>query len=316
MHKFENLAKRVIVAIVAIPVIILCSLLGGYYFFALITLISTMSLYEFYKLAENKGIKPLKLVGIITGILINCTFVSQRMQSDILGKIFNTDLTLNFLYPQFQLFTIILIEFVLLVLIVELFRKQGSPIINGSVTLAGVIVISLCLSTLIGLRESFSYAFTTQSSFSTYLLKREYFEDVDKLSGWTIASIFITIWICDTAAYFGGIRYGKHKLLKSVSPKKTWEGAGFGFVFAILAMVIMKLVVLSYLSWVNSVIIGALIGFFGQIGDLVESRFKRDAKVKDSSSLIPGHGGVYDRFDSLIYISPIVYLYINLIVLA
>jgi phosphatidate cytidylyltransferase len=77
-----------------------------------------------------------------------------------------------------------------------------------------------------------------------------------------------------------------------------------------------KLLVVSYLTFQHAIVIGVLIGIFGQLGDLIESRFKRDAGVKDSSTLIPGHGGLYDRFDSLVYISPIVYLYIDFVVLS
>jgi phosphatidate cytidylyltransferase len=81
-------------------------------------------------------------------------------------------------------------------------------------------------------------------------------------------------------------------------------------------MIAAKMMVLDYLSFKHAIVIGVLIGVFGQLGDLIESRFKRDAGVKDSSNLIPGHGGLYDRFDSLVYISPIVYLYIDFVVLS
>jgi phosphatidate cytidylyltransferase len=112
------------------------------------------------------------------------------------------------------------------------------------------------------------------------------------------------------------LTFGKHRLFERVSPKKSWEGAVFGFIFSVLTMITAKMLVLDYLSYQHAIVLGLLIGVFGQLGDLIESRFKRDAGVKDSSSLIPGHGGVYDRFDSLVYISPIVYLYIDFIVLS
>jgi len=141
-------------------------------------------------------------------------------------------------------------------------------------------------------------------------------KQINLWGGFTVVAIFATIWICDTAAYFGGKTFGKHKLFVKVSPNKTWEGAVFGFIFSVLTMLAAKILVIDYLSYQHAIVIGALVGIFGQIGDLIESRFKRDSGVKDSSSIIPGHGGVYDRFDSLIYVSPIVYLYIDFIVLS
>jgi phosphatidate cytidylyltransferase len=124
--------------------------------------------------------------------------------------------------------------------------------------------------------------------------------------------VFATIWICDSAAYYIGTAFGKHKLFPRVSPKKSWEGAIAGFVFAILAMVISKNIIIDFLSW-NSVIgIGMIVGILGQVGDLIESLFKRDSGVKDSSNLIPGHGGIFDRFDSLIFSSPFILILLKI----
>ncbi len=149
---------------------------------------------------------------------------------------------------------------------------------------------------------------------STLIGIREFYPNLDGLyyqGGYLIISIFASIWICDSAAFFGGTALGKHKLFPRVSPKKSWEGAIFGFVFAILAMILAKNILLDFLSFENSLIIGFIIGTFGQIGDLTESLLKRDAGVKDSSKIIPGHGGVFDRFDSLLFSSPIIYLYLT-----
>jgi phosphatidate cytidylyltransferase len=134
--------------------------------------------------------------------------------------------------------------------------------------------------------------------------------------GLTIISIFASIWICDTAAYFGGLAMGKHKLFERVSPNKTWEGAVWGFAGAVLTMMAAQKLLIPYLEFHQAIIMGLIIGIFGQLGDLVESLFKRDAGVKDSSNIIPGHGGVFDRFDSLIFVSPILYLYIDFVVLS
>jgi phosphatidate cytidylyltransferase len=139
-------------------------------------------------------------------------------------------------------------------------------------------------------------------------------ETVYKWGGYTVISIFAMIWICDSAAYYGGMLTGKHKLFPRVSPKKSWEGAIFGFIFAILSAVGAKMLVLPYLTIGEAVVIGFIVGTIGQLGDLVESLVKRDAGVKDSSDLIPGHGGVFDRFDSLLLVAPIVYLYLDFVV--
>jgi phosphatidate cytidylyltransferase len=126
----------------------------------------------------------------------------------------------------------------------------------------------------------------------------------------------MSIWICDTAAYFGGLSMGKHRLFLRVSPKKSWEGAVWGFAGAVATMVLFQYTLLPYLAFHQAIIMGVIIGIFGQVGDLIESLLKRDADVKDSSGLLPGHGGVLDRFDSLIYVSPILYLYIDFIILS
>lgn len=109
---------------------------------------------------------------------------------------------------------------------------------------------------------------------------------------------------------------GRHPLFPRVSPKKTWEGAIWGFLGAVGSMSAAKLLVLTYLTWEHALVMGVLIGTLGQIGDLVESLLKRDADIKDSSTLIPGHGGVFDRFDSFIYVSPALFLYLDFVVFA
>jgi len=139
----------------------------------------------------------------------------------------------------------------------------------------------------------------------------EFFTEDYFSGGYLIISIFITIWICDSAAFFLGTAFGKHKLFPRVSPKKSWEGSIAGFIFALLTMIALKYIILYSFSFVDALITGIIIGSVGQIGDLVESLIKRDAGVKDSSNLIPGHGGIFDRFDSLMLSSPVIYLYLS-----
>jgi len=303
------------VAIVAIPTILWLAYQGGYFFFSFVVLISSLSLYEFYRLAELKGAFPQKSVGLLYGFLLNLAFIYDRLSFEIV-KIFES-FGMNpsmFSLHQFLLFVVLI--FLLSVALVELFRRKGSPIQNAAITVLGVFFISLFLGTLIQTRELFPFGFPVGKFFPRAIAGDAELAQINRWGGFTIISIFATIWVCDTAAYFGGMTLGKHKLFERVSPNKTWEGAIFGFIFSILTMLAAQSLFLNYMGIGHAVVIGMMIGCFGQMGDLLESRFKRDAGVKDSSSMIPGHGGVYDRFDSLVFVSPILYLYIDFVVLS
>lgn len=119
--------------------------------------------------------------------------------------------------------------------------------------------------------------------------------------------ILFLLWITDTFAYFGGRLYGKHKLFERISPKKTWEGALSGFASCI-ALGFLLNGIWGDVYW-NWLVIAVIVGIFGQFGDLVESMFKRGAKLKDSGSILPGHGGILDRFDGLLVSMPFIFIY-------
>lgn len=267
-----NTAVRIIVSVIAIPLILILCYLGGIPFFVFITLIALLAFHEFSLMSKNKNASVNLVIGFLSILAI---------------------LTSVFLH-WYELKPVI-IFIVIVVSLYELFRNQGSAILNIGTSLLGILYIGLFAGTIIDLRE---------------LYQDEYVR-----GGYLIISILVSIWICDSAAFFVGSAIGKHKLFPRVSPKKSWEGAIAGFVFAIAAFIGAKFVILDFLSIPDALIIGLIIGTIGQIGDLVESLFKRDAGVKDSSVLIPGHGGVFDRFDSLLLTAPAVYLYFYLIYL-
>ena len=267
----SNNTLRVIVSIFAIPVIVAASYFGNLFFLILILLIALSSYYEFCLLVKNKEMYPNLWVGLVAVAF----------------------LVINQSIPFWNIYSFILLLVVLLTLI-ELFRNKGSAIFNLSSTLLGVFYIGLFSNAIIAIRE--------------------FYPNVGNLylqGGYLIISILAAIWICDSAAYYGGTALGKHKLFPRVSPKKSWEGALFGFIFAVITMVLAKIIVLDFLSWNTTILLGIIIGTIGQIGDLVESLLKRDAGVKDSSNIIPGHGGVFDRFDSLLYSAPVILLYLR-----
>ncbi len=267
----SNTAVRIIVSAIAIPVIVVVSYLGGYFFFVFVLGIAVISFYEFWLFARNKEIKANLYLGILSVIIII------------------TNSFINFID-----FYALLLVIVLILSIVELFRNKGSAIINLGSILIGVLYIGLFASALVSIREFY---------------QAEYVR-----GGLIIVAILFSIWICDSAAFFGGTAFGKHKMFPRVSPKKSREGAVFGLLFAVATMISSKAIFLDFISWKDAIIIGIIIGIVGQLGDLIESLFKRDAGLKDSSDFIPGHGGVFDRFDSLLYVAPVVFLYIKYII--
>jgi phosphatidate cytidylyltransferase len=134
--------------------------------------------------------------------------------------------------------------------------------------------------------------------------------------GRLILALYLIVWLGDSAAYFVGSLLGRHKLAPKVSPKKTWEGAAGNLGGNLLAAYIIKATVCTQWSLVDVLAIGLLLGFVGQLGDLVESTWKRSAGVKDSNMggvSIPGHGGMLDRVDSLVFAAPALYAYVHFV---
>ena len=118
----------------------------------------------------------------------------------------------------------------------------------------------------------------------------------------------ITVWVMDSGAYFTGRAIGKHKFWERISPKKTWEGFFGGLIAGAIAAALMVQFLIPGGSWWQGAILGVIVGIVGPLGDLSESLFKRQAGAKDSSNLIPGHGGFFDRIDSFIFVAPVMYL--------
>lgn len=311
-----NLTQRILVAVVAIPLIVLIAFAGGVPFFVLVALIAATALGEFYSLAKAKGAFPQTTVGLLFGLCINLVFLYDKLQRAVVGFLSASGLAVPF--PSMtQLFLIVLLLFIPFILLVELFRNKGSALLNVAITVLGVCYVSLFLGCFIGLRELFVPAdFPLFRYFPLHgaSVPDEVVTTIDRWGAWTVISVLASIWLCDTAAFHVGKVFGKHKLFPRVSPNKTWEGAIAGFVFAVATFVAAQYLVLPYLPVAGAIVCGTIVGVFGQLGDLVESLLKRDAGVKDSSTLIPGHGGVLDRFDSLLFVSPLVYLYLDFIV--
>lgn len=271
MAKPGNLTMRIIVALFGIPLIIILCIVGKVPFLIFALVIGVVSFFEFHKMLSRRKFIP--------NVLIS--------SASVIAVILNSYLA----FIDFYTLALIVVSVLLLA---ELSRNRESAIANVGTSLIGIFYIGLFSSSLVKLRDFYSDSFFLYDQ-----------------GGYLIVSIFASIWICDSAAYFVGSAIGKHKILPRISPHKSWEGAIAGLIFSIAAMIATKNLIADFLSMQDAVVIGIITGTIGQAGDFVESMLKRDANVKDSSSLIPGHGGIFDRFDSLLFTAPAVYLYLT-----
>lgn len=267
---YSTLGKRIIVSVFGIPVVLGSMAVGRIALPILSTVIELFALWELLKLAEKKGFFPHPWISFAMILLLNADLY------------FRGGLGVPW----------IVVGFILACLLLELFRNKPQATANVSVSVFSAFYVGL---------------------FSFFILIREL---PDRLGfpyssgGWLLLMVFISMWVCDTAAYFVGSSFGKHKLFPRVSPKKTWEGAIAGFFTAIGVAIAIRQFTLPGMTILDAAVIGTIVGIFGQTSDLVESLFKRDAGVKDSSNLLPGHGGMLDRFDSPLLVGPMVYGYL------
>jgi len=312
----SNLLSRVLVAAVAIPVLLALAYSGGFVFFFFVALISALSLLEFQALARAKGAQPQPVLAVAIGLVINLAFVYDRLRFLLLGWLDQLGVALR--APTMgQFLMIVLLIAMVLVIVVELFRNRGSATVNLAVAVFGWMFYSLFFGSLIGIREIFSpQDFPVAAHFAIIgpHVPAEVAQTIDRWGGLTMMTIFISIWMCDSAAYFIGRWWGRHPLFKRVSPNKTWEGAVAGFIASVGSFLLLGLWVLPFLSIADLVVCGVVVGVLGQLGDLAESLLKRDSGVKDSSLIIPGHGGILDRFDSLVFVAPVLFLYLDFVV--
>lgn len=189
--------------------------------------------------------------------------------------------------------------------------------LEGSAIAAAFAVVVPCLYYLFKFRDIPSVAARIAGTITgivyagfltTYLAKLKLVDP--KHGGSTVVLVLVVAWIADTGGYFAGRFIGGAKLYEAVSPKKTWAGAFGGLAGSFVGVAVMKLAFAQYLSWLDVVLIAIPGGILGQLGDLAESLIKRSVGVKDSGALLPGHGGILDRIDAVLFIAPYVYTYL------
>jgi len=276
----SELTKRVLVAILGIPVIAVVLWLGDAPLAILLSIASALAAWEYGRLAEGAGARPMTAWLIVLSALVPLGLHAAR---------------LGLWVPPIS----VMLMLVPLLLSVALWTRgsAGKPIEAVSTTLFGVLYTGAMLSFVYGLRY---HRFAIGSEAGALLV---------------FFPVALT-WINDTGAYFVGRMVGKRKLMPSVSPGKTVAGAVGGTVVCVVGAWWYAAYLLGPraglgLSLPSVIIVGVLVSVVAQVGDLVESMLKREAGVKDSSRLIPGHGGVLDRTDSLLFSIPIAYVLLD-----
>ena len=278
----KNLMVRTLSGLVLVAVFVGAVLGSQWSFGALLLLILVGGQTEFYKLARETGLSPQRWMGLAVGVLLFAlNFIvfrqfSRSVTDEAGGAVLYLLLYIGLLLPT--------------LFVCELFRRSATPLANLGATLLGVLYVAVPLSLLLY---------------------------VPVLAGdgvWrpeTVLCYIFIIWANDVFAYLVGMTFGRHRLCERLSPKKSWEGF-FGGLAGAVATGLAAAYALdaNYWVWGGLALVASLSGV---AGDLVESMFKREAGVKESGQVIPGHGGVLDRFDALLLSAPYVFLYLLLV---
>lgn len=290
----STLIKRSITGLLIVLFIIGAISLNSLTFAALFLVILIGAQYEFYGMLSRAKIHPQTTYGIFLGVVLySLSFLAA------IGFI-----------PSVML--LMLIPLISVVFIGELFLRENRPFHNIAFTLLGLFYVAVPFSLL----HFAAFNYTDELYYNkegidilNFVFQPKFRVDYnDQL----LLGFFILHWINDTGAYLVGVSFGKHKLFKRISPKKSWEGALGGSVFAGIAAIILAKF-FHNLDLSNWIVIALIVIIFGTLGDLVESMLKRYLGLKDSGKLLPGHGGILDRFDGVIFSAPIVFAYIQMI---
>lgn len=270
--------KRILTAIVALPILLYTIWSESPYFFVALTAVAVvLALAEFYGLASKAGCKPQAIPGHAAALVVIASFA----------------------FDEPQLIAAAMIALTILLLGAAAFNpdEMKKSLLSVSATVFGVIYVALLAGCLAGVRMA-----PVGASRSA----------IPHLASKLLTMFFALVMMTDTGAYYVGRTIGRHKLAPRISPGKTIEGAIGGLAAAILAGYLCKLTFFNEIPVSHALVLGGVIGVVGQIGDLAESMLKRGAGVKDSGNLLPGHGGMLDRIDSILFCAPLLYYYSRL----
>ncbi len=269
----NNLVKRAIFGGLYVGILVFSILYNKFTFIILFWIIMNVSIYEFNKLIKFQSFFPY-LLGNLLFIFANILNIKD-IPSRLLSE-----------YAGIALFLGVFATFISI-----LFSKKEEAVEQLGKKFLSVIYIALpytLIAMIPFINNEFNYINTT------------------------ILGVFILVWVNDTFAYLVGSNFGKHKLLPRISPNKSWEGFIGGMVFTFVGAYFLAQY-FTKLNLNNWLVFALIVSTFGVLGDLIESMFKRQAGVKDSGNIIPGHGGILDRMDSVIFVAPFIFMYLLIV---
>ena len=271
----NSLVTRILVGILGVPAILLIIYLGGLYFLGFLAIVAAISQFEFYKMfREQKNIQSYYVHAIIFGLVW---------------------LFVTYFAPQYFYHAILVPTLLFLILNLRGDILKSSE--KFAITVAGYLYVPILISTLVMIRQFGKFTAMTNAE------------------SWKIVVVlFATVWINDTFAYAFGSMFGKKKLSPKISPNKSKEGSLAGIIGAFMSVFIFYFcnILPEFFTVIHVIVLSLILGIFPQLGDLAESMMKRDTGVKDSGTILLGHGGVLDRFDAIFLTAPAVYLFIDL----
>ncbi len=265
------LKQRVITALCGLLLVTAVIWFGEPWFTILVAVFGLLGVFEFYRTVAAK-IPTLTGLGLIWTLL----FILSPHIEKVLSRHLGNGATIPLLLAS-----------AIMISLIWLLKRpqQEGAFIGWAWTMAGILYVGWLLSYLVALRG------------------------LDAGRDWVFLALFIT-FASDTTAFFVGRAWGRHRLAPSISPGKTWEGAVAGVLGAIIVSLALVMLFRLPLSHWQAGLLGLLVSIFGQLGDLAESLFKRNMGVKESGKLLPGHGGVLDRIDSIVFAGVVAYYYV------